>query len=121
MLQSGSVARSASGFDYDLIAYNKSSDAIEYFLTVRYVYASGLKDRGMAGYAMAGVDNVFGSKGGVMGIEQRQSRRVVQLRIGHHLIHVGLRDALLRIIDARGYGAAPCPVCQPERRKGRTA
>ena len=57
----------------------------------------------MPGGAMAGVNNVFGSEAGVTGIEQRLAGSKIELRIGHHLIDVGLRDALLGIIDPRGY------------------
>ena len=57
----------------------------------------------MPGDAMAGVNHVSGSEAGVMGIEQRQARSEIELSIGHHLIDVGLRDALLGIIDSRGY------------------
>lgn len=57
----------------------------------------------MPGNAMTSMNHVFGSEARVMGIEQRQARRAIELRIGHHLIDVGLRDALFGIIDPRGY------------------
>lgn len=34
-------------------------------------------------------------------VKQRQRIAPVELAIGHHLINVGLRDALLRVVDAR--------------------
>src|SRR3546814_20662174 len=36
----------------------------------------------------------------MMWVEEREARRVIQLRIGHHLIDISLRDPLLGIVDA---------------------
>src|SRR3546814_3639550 len=36
----------------------------------------------------------------MMRVEEREARRVIQLRIGHHLIDISLRDPLLGIVDA---------------------
>ena len=59
------------------------------------VDACGLQDRGVSGDRITLMSHVLAAETGMVGIEQRQARRVIELGIGHHLVDISLRDALL--------------------------
>ena len=54
----------------------------------------------VAGDCVAGT-NRLGRQITVVWIEQHDLRAAVELAIGHQLIHIGLADTLLRVVDAR--------------------
>ena len=68
---------------------------------VGHVDARGLQDRGGSGDRITPMNQVLAAEPGMVGIEQRQAGRVIELGIGHHLIDVGLRDALLGITQSK--------------------